>query len=221
MTIADLITAISVALAAISFIAGVNAWNREFVGKRRIELAEIVLALFYEAQDAIRNIRSPFSFEGEGETRKRSENEEKEQSNLLDRAFVVVERYKNREKLFAELRSMKYRVMATFGPKAGEPFDELNQILNDIFASADILGTHFWQRQGRVQMKKEEFQEHLAEMHKHESILWFHGNEKDEISLRVKRAVGKIESIVREASLTKASWFSKFKKENRKSKNRA
>ncbi len=53
MNIADVITAVSVAIAALAFVVGVNAWRREFVGKRRIELAENVLALFYEAQDAI------------------------------------------------------------------------------------------------------------------------------------------------------------------------
>ena len=47
MNIADVITAVSVAIAALAFVVGVNAWRREFVGKRRIELAENVLALFY------------------------------------------------------------------------------------------------------------------------------------------------------------------------------
>ena len=130
MTIADIITAISVATAAIAFVVGVNAWKREFIGKRRIELAETVLALFYEAQDAIREIRNPFSLGGEGKTRKRSDNEREEVSALLDQAYVVFERYQKREKLFAELRSMKYRVMATFGSNAGDPFDELNINLN-------------------------------------------------------------------------------------------
>ncbi len=58
MTIADAITAFSAAIAAISFVVGISTWRREFVGKRRIELAESVLALFYEAADAIQEIRS-------------------------------------------------------------------------------------------------------------------------------------------------------------------
>jgi hypothetical protein len=36
---------------------GVDSWRREHPGKRRIELAEDTLALFYEAVDAIRHIR--------------------------------------------------------------------------------------------------------------------------------------------------------------------
>lgn len=221
MTIVDVITAISVATAAIAFVVGVNAWKREFVGKRRIELAESVLALFYESQDAIREIRNPFSYVSEGQTRKRSEHEIEEEADLLDRAHIVFERYQKREKLFAELRSIKYRVMATFGSNAGESFDELNKILNEIFASANILGNYYWRRQGRVKMNKDEFQEHLKQMHKHEAIFWFMGEEDDEITPRVRSAVEKIEAITREASLMKASWFSKNKKNNRKSKDRA
>lgn len=216
MTITDVITSISVAIAAIAFVAGINAWKREFVGKRCIELAETVLALFYEAQDAIREIRNPFSFVGEGTTRKRSEHEREEESALLDQAYVVFERYQKREKLFAELRSMKYRVMAAFGSNASEPFDELNQILKEIFISAQILGTHYWRRQGRGRMNEEEFQKHLEEMHKHEAVFWFMGDEKDEITPRVRNAVEKIESIAREASSIKASPIDRNKKDHRK-----
>ncbi len=116
---------------------------------------------------------------------------------------------------------MKYRVMATFGPNAGEPFDELNMIINEIFSAAEILGTHYWKRQGRVRMSKEELQEHLAGMHKYEAVFWFMGEESDEITPRVQRAIEKIEAITRKESMMKASWFSKREKDNRKSKNRA
>ncbi len=218
MTITDTITAISVAIAALAFVFGVNAWRREFVGKRRIELAENVLALFYEAQDAIREIRSPFSFGGEGSTRKRSEHEREEETQILDQAYVVFERYQKREKLFAELRSMKYRVMATFGSNAGKFFDEINAILNEIFSAANILGTHFWKRQGQVRMNEEEFQKHLNGMNKFEGIFGLQGEDNDVIVPRVRSAVEKIEAVARKESMMKASWFNKDDK--RKSKKR-
>jgi len=206
MTIADVLTSISVAIAAIAFVSGIRAWRREFVGKRRIELAETVLAFFYEAQDAIREIRNPISFVGEGSTRKRSEYESEEESRLLDQAYVVFERYQKREKLFAELRSMKYRVMATFGSEAGEPFDELNKVLNEIFASAHILGTYYWKKRRKMEKRqeirkyKEEMREYEEKMRKHEAIFWFMGEDKDEITPRVQRAIEKIEKIARDVS---------------------
>jgi len=192
---ANMITAISVLIAALSFVAGVSAWKREFVGKRRIELAESVLAMFYEAEDAIREIRNPFSFGGEGKTRKRAENEREEASQLLDQAYVVFERYQKREQLFAQLRSMRYRFMAAFSSTAAEPFDELTKVLNEIFIAARMLGTHYWPRQGRVEMKPEEFQKHLDDMHRHEAVFWYMGDDQDAISPRVHNAIKKMEAI--------------------------
>lgn len=207
MNAADVITSISVAIAAISFVVGVSAWKREFVGKRRIELAESVLALFYEAEDAIREMRNPFSFGGEGSTRKRADNERQEESKLLDQAYVVFERYEKREKLFAQLRSMKYRVMAAFGDKSGEPFNELNMVLNEIFMAARMLGSHYWPRQGRAPMGEEEFQKHLANMQKYEAVFWFMGEKTDQIGPRVREAVKEMESITRQAAASQLSVF--------------
>jgi hypothetical protein len=209
MTAADVITAISVAIAAVAFVAGINAWKREYIGKRRIELAENVLALFYEAQDAISEIRNPFAAIGEGTSRKRSDHEREEISTLLDQAYVVFERYQKREKLFAQLRSMKYSVMATFGSKSGEPFDELTKVVNDIFSSANILGSYYWPRQGRVPMDEEQFQKHLEQMQKHEAIFW-RMSPNDEISLRVQKSVERIEAIANDANSSRVGFIEKL-----------
>lgn len=203
MNITDVITAVSVAIAALAFMAGINAWRREFVGKRRIELAENVLALFYEAQDAIREIRSPFSDIGEGSSRKHSGPETEEETKILDQAYIVFERHQKREKLFAELRSVKYRVMATFGSEAGEPFEELNSILNEIFVAAYILGARYWRRQVHGEMSKEE----SKQMEKLEEVFWSSGQENDQVASRVQKAVEKIETIAKkEAAMSRSRW---------------
>ena len=185
----DLISAVSVLVAALAFLTAVSAWKREFVGKRKIELAESVLALFYEAEDAIREIRSPFGHVGEGTSRERSPGETEAESTLLDRAYVVFERYQKREQLFSQLRSLRYRFMATFGAGAGQPFDDLSRILREIFTAAQMLGRHYWPRQGRVQMTEPQFQKHLAEMHRNEAVFWITTEEEDKISPRLRTAV--------------------------------
>ena len=217
MTITDVITAVSVAIAAISFMAGVSAWRREFIGKRRIELAETVLALFYEAEDAIREIRNPFSFNSEGNSRKRVETETEEESKLLDRAYIVFERYQKREKLFADLRSMKYRVMAVFGADAGTPIDELSKIISEIFTAAQMLGRIYWPRQGHISRNDEQFQRHLDAMHEQEEIFWFMGGE-DKVSKKVHRAVEQMESIAKEANASQTSLIEKIRNRFRKNK---
>jgi len=52
-SILDTIQALSLVIAAWAAIYGINAWRSEFVGKKRIDLAEDVLVRFYEARDAI------------------------------------------------------------------------------------------------------------------------------------------------------------------------
>ena len=66
MDVANILESISLIIAAWAVIIGVNAWRREYIGKRRLELAEEVLSLFYEARDIIRYIRNPFGYIGRG-----------------------------------------------------------------------------------------------------------------------------------------------------------
>jgi len=197
----DFISSIATLIAALAVLVGVHAWKREFVGKRRIELAESVLALFYEVEDAIRQIRSPHSFEGEGSTRKRADDELEAESRILDQAYVVFERHQKREKLFAQIRSMRYRVMATFGTSAREPFDELNKIISEVLLAARMLGTHYWQRQGRVEMAPDEFKKHLREMHSYEAVFWNMGEATDKISPRVQPDPPNLNFVVHVKSL--------------------
>jgi len=197
MTTAEVITSISVAISAIAFVLGVNAWRREHIGKKRIELAEKILAHYYEASDAIHEIRNPFSYAGEGSTRQRSKNETEEESEILDKAYVIFERYKKRDKFFSELLSMKYQAMAVFGSDIKEPFDEISKILNEIFGAARILGSYYWQRQGRVNMDNERFKNHQERMEYYESKFWYQG-EEDEITKRLNGAIEKIETITKD-----------------------
>ena len=195
----DFISSVAVLISALTFIAGVSAWRREFVGKRRIELAESVLAMFYEAEDIIRQIRNAGSFVGEGKTRKRAENELKEDSELLDRAYIVIERYQKREVLFSQIKSIRYRVKAVFGPSSIEPFDELDTIINEIFNAAQMLGSHYWPRQGRVEMASEEFKKHLEDKHRYETVIWYMGEENDTVTPRVKEIIANIENVLQDA----------------------
>ncbi|HEY8766908.1 MAG TPA: hypothetical protein VIP09_06560 [Dehalococcoidia bacterium] len=169
-SILDTIQALSLVIAAWAAIYGINAWRSEFVGKKRIDLAEDVLVRFYEARDAIRMIRNPFGFVGEGSSRQSGENESSDEKAILDRAFVVFERYEKHREVFSQLQSLKYRFTAQFGVPAASPFDELSGIVNKVFISAQML-TYYWRDQGRRQWRTDEaFQRHLTEMRKQEQV---------------------------------------------------
>jgi len=176
-----------------AIISGIGAWKREFIGKRQIELAEQVLAKFFEVKDAIAYIRNPFSSSNEGKTRQRSDNELTNESELLDRGYIVVERYSAKESVFAEFNTLKYKFMASFGVDTEQIFNDTNKALNSIFVSARMLATHYWKRQGRVSMEGDEFQRHLDEMHRHEGVFWDIGNEEDEIRKKLNEIQEKLE----------------------------
>lgn len=177
-----------------AIISGIGAWKREFIGKRQIELAEQVLAKFFEVKDAIAYIRNPFSSSDEGKTRQRRDGETAAESELLDRGYIVVERYSKKESIFADFNTLKYKFMASFGPETEQIFIDTNKALNSIFVSARMLATHYWQRQGRVQMEKGEFQKHLDEMHRHEGILWDFGSDTDEMRVQLKAIQDKLDN---------------------------
>jgi hypothetical protein len=120
---------------------------------------------------------------------------------------VVYERYQKHEEMFNKLQSTRYRFMARFGRENEIPFVELNEILNEIFIAAQMLGTHYWQRQGRVKMEGEEFKKHLEEMHKYEAIFWFQGEKRDEIGPRVEKVIKQVEDITKSTLAEKDIWF--------------
>ncbi len=127
--------AIAIVAACWAIISGVGAWKREFIEKRRIELAEEVLASFFEIKDVIAAIRNPFAAEEEGKTRKRGDHESKNDAKLLDRGYIVFERYETKKESFVRFNTLKYKFMATFGSETEEIFAECNKILNSIFSS--------------------------------------------------------------------------------------
>ena len=176
--------------------SGIGAWKREFIGKRRIEIAEQALAKFFEVRDAIAFIRNPFSSTEEGKSRKRAEGESPEESQILDRGYVVVERYTKKENVFAEFNTLKYRFMAVFGRETEEVFTGTTKILNSIFVAARMLVSFYWRGSGRDHMRFEEFSERLRnEMEAHEEIFWDKGAVPDKIQNQLQEINDKLEKV--------------------------
>lgn len=207
MEFTELAKNISVIIGALALISGIRAWKREYIGKRKIELAEDTLMLFYQARDAIRDIRNPFGRIGEGNSREKLENETESEKEKLNRAYVVHERFQKQEEIFNKLQSTRYRFMARFGRENETPFIELNNILNDIFIAAQMLGTYYWQQQGRIKMGEEALKKHLEEMSKHEAIFWFQGEKRDEIGPKVEKVIRQIENITKSTLEEKDVWY--------------
>lgn len=212
IAIADILQSISVILACWAVIAGIDAWRREFVGKRRIELSEETLEAFFAVRDAIAFIRNPFSNTEEGTTRKRRDHETETETELLNRAYIVYERYQAKKDVVARFATIKYRFMAAFGKDTEGIFTRTQKTLNSIFVAAQMLGTHYWQRQGRVKMAEEEFAKHLEEMHKHEGVFWDHGKPDDEIGTNLNAILAEIERVTAPAFQNESTLYGLFVK---------
>lgn len=210
--LATIAQAVSIFAACWAIISGVGAWKREFIGKRKIELAEATLSTYFEIKDAIAFLRSPFANSTEGNTRKRSPHETEPEQQLLDRGYIIFERYEKKKEIFIQFKTLKYKFMAVFGPETEDIFTSTNQIINSIFTSANMLSTHYWQRQGRVQMEADEFQKHLNEMQHHEGIFWDLNNENDEIRKKLTTIQQNLETVTKpcfEEPMKTYSFFTK------------
>ena len=166
-TILHILQSISIIIACWVAIIGINAWRREFIGKRRIELAEEVLGAFFAVKDAVDYIRSPVSHSDEGSTRQKQNYETSEETKILNRAFIVFERYGKQKDVFNRFAVLKYRFMASFGEDKESMFDKTTQILNRILVASEALGT-YWQHESDAR-NDEIKQKHMNEC---ESIIY-------------------------------------------------
>lgn len=213
---AEILGALSLIVAALVAVGGISAWRREHVGKRKAELAEETLALFYQAADAVRHMRNPFAWSSEWEERESSEIETSAQKHARDQTYVVFHRHKQYSELFGKLRATRYRFMALFGTTAAQPFDELNRIMHEIFVAARVLAS-LWEEQG-TPMTEERTEKHLRDLEKYEAVFWELGESNDPLRPRLKALLADIEATCRSAIVESSagSKLSQFLESGRK-----
>jgi hypothetical protein len=189
----DILQSLSVIVASFVAIYSVNSWRNEAKWKRRYELAEEVLANLYESQQAIRYIRNPIGHQDEGKTRKVNDNETPEQTEALNQAFAVRERYNRSNKSLQKLHALKYRFIALFGKEYEVHFDKFNQVIKNIFFAADEIA---YIRLGHYDDDKE-LKINLRKEYKETIYANLRGKENDKIENEIQFAVDKIEDVCR------------------------
>lgn len=171
-------------------IYGINSWRREHTGKRRLELAEDTLALFYEARDAISHMRLAFSYASESEGVEQKEHESIKSWEARKNASVILKRYNQHQELFNKIHAMRYRFMAQIGKKEAEPFETLRRIINEMTSSAHILA-RLWARDHF--RDDEDLEKHYDRVKKYEAIFWEGLKEEDPITPRLDALIEEIE----------------------------
>jgi hypothetical protein len=96
-------------------IFGLFVWRMQLVAKRRFELAEEALVAVFSVVYALESIRGPFSWAGEGGSRKAGPNETPKQKEDLDHAFVPWERMATHADKFTALEKSALLIETHFG----------------------------------------------------------------------------------------------------------
>lgn len=179
---------LGVLIASITAIWGVNSWRRDVKWRRKYELAEEVLASFYKAHDSIRIIRSPFGFEGEGESRTKKEGESLEETKIYNQAYVSRERYERNKSTFEKLQSLKFRFIVIYGKEYEQYFNKVSQVINKIFTASDLIAMN---KLGIIPFKD-------GDIKKYTEILYSNPIGTDNIEIEMTDVIFKVEKKCKE-----------------------
>ena len=108
----------------------------ERVANRQVELAEEVLTIFYDAQNAFRDVRSRFRPGYEGLSRKPHENETAEEKERRRNNYVPIERLESYENLWNRVTRERTKAKVFFDDEVHESLNDLISIHNKIRSAA-------------------------------------------------------------------------------------
>jgi hypothetical protein len=128
-----LLTALAALVGGWAALRGLGAWRSELVGRRKTELAEEVLAQFYQARDVLTWARTPAVGQGAGPERTARSDDWNEALS------ATIERITEESELFSQLHANRYRFIACFGEAASSAFEEVRSVHTEIIVAAGEL----------------------------------------------------------------------------------
>jgi len=193
------ISDISVICASTVTIIGIVDWRRTLFAKKRADLAEEVLASFYEIEESIKYARNGFSFGHEGLTRPGREDESDDDvRRLRDSYFVPLERLDKKQELVSRIYALKYRYQVLF-----EAEDKPFRILNSIFGDFNIAVRKLIRESERPpeRMPQQQAEAHDRRCEEGEDVIWEANAEvagrPDPIQPKVDEMISMVEEVCR------------------------
>jgi len=171
---------------------GVNAWQDQHVWTRNAELAEELMVAARNYQHAMRRIRSPMGFGGEGESRERGANESDALRRHLDHLFTPLERLRNENAALTRLQSADSRSRVRFGKDVSERLDSLLDAYREFLTAARVR-----YMMGRDMFGQQPTEEELEAKQKRDAIVWTM-QESDKIEQQIEAAIAGLESALGE-----------------------
>lgn len=170
---------------------GVKSWKEQHVWTRNSELAEELLVAARGFQDAIRRVRSPFSFSGEGQSRGSREGETETEQKEFDHLFVPLERLHSEREVISRMHSADVRSRIRFGERVVESLDQLADVHREVLVAARTRYSIAKGLQG--QPLNSETQEILQ---RKEAVIWSIG-EDDPFEKKVETSIRTLQCLLK------------------------
>lgn len=135
--------ALAAVTGAVVVVLGYRKWKPESIGKRKIELAEQMLADFHQARDVIDYARTPTGVSIESDQRKPARGETSDERRKKNAYFRTFQRLKAYEDLFARLQTRKYQAVAHFGNGARNQIEAIGEIHARVLAASGNLSRYY------------------------------------------------------------------------------
>ncbi|WP_068878244.1 MULTISPECIES: hypothetical protein [unclassified Phenylobacterium] len=174
-----LLAGLAALVAGWAALRGLGTWRAELVVRRKTELAEEVLAQFYQARDVLTWARTP-AISGS-----RGGDHDAPSVGPHRSLSAPIERITEESELFSQLHANRYRFIAYFGERASSAFEEIRAVHTEVVVAAGELV-----RDSAVSAAGAEPTRGLWEG----AIGWGQG-EDDRLSRRVDDAVRQIEQV--------------------------
>ena len=193
MGVLQVLQAVSIVIASWTAIYGISAWKRETVGKRRIELAEEVLSLFYRARRAIAQMRGVLLFASEASDRQADPDETEGEKAAMDAAYIRRKRFDAEKEVFERLFAIRFRFMAVLGTECEEWFVGIDHVVTKVLSAADQLAACEIEnsRHQYNPLVKERNEKYVTESLK---VVRRSDDKSDEVANEVEKIIGNVES---------------------------
>jgi hypothetical protein len=173
---------------------GINTWQREHVGRRRIDLAEETLTLFYEVCEVINGARSAIGWESEYREAEKRQNEASGKESGPQGILIVTDRLNRRSDLFAKIRTLRYRFAAVFGHGAEKPFYDLVRLKNEVVIAERRLPELRRERSRSTGEAEAKCAQRIGEL---SDVVEGGGDDSDPTTQRLKEIVEQVERVCR------------------------
>jgi hypothetical protein len=162
--------------------------------RRRVELAEEVLADFYKAREIIAEARAQFVYSNDGTTRPKFPDETADEAKDLNDYYAPIQRLEKESEFFALMSARRYRFIALFGMDAATAYDEVTSVRAEIIRAVQkLILTHRKERSAKLLSKMEAWED---------TIGWGSGADpiKDRLDQAIERIQEKCRPVIQESA---------------------